>query len=69
MNKVIDEVFKQVLDFLPGWKTYIIGVGLIGLGVYQISQGEVTTGLVSITTGFGLLTGRRAVDRLLEKPK
>lgn len=67
MSKVLDEVFKQILDFLPGWKTYITGVGLIGLGVYQISQGEVTTGIATVTTGFGLLAGRRAVDRLLEK--
>lgn len=52
------------LDFFSGWKTYIAGIGLIGLGLYQASQGLYQEGLASIVAGIGLMTGRRAVERL-----
>jgi hypothetical protein len=51
------------LDWLQGWKTYLAGAGLIGLGVYQISQGQIEQGIQSILAGFGLLAARRAVKR------
>lgn len=53
------------LDFLAGWKTYISGIGLIGLGLYQISQGNFQEGITSIIAGIGLLSARRALDREL----
>jgi len=52
------------LDILSGWKTYLSGFGLIGLGIYQISEAHYQEGLASIVAGFGLLAGRRAVERL-----
>lgn len=51
------------LDKFPGWKTYGMGIGLIGLGAYQISQGQPAEGITSILAGLGLLFARRAVDR------
>lgn len=51
------------LDLFPGWKTYIAAVGLIGLGVYQLSTGAVTEGVASILAGIALIANRRAVDR------
>jgi len=51
------------LDWLAGYKTYLAGVGLIGLGLYQISQEHYAEGAASISAGFGLLFARRASAR------
>lgn len=56
-------MLSNPLDWLPGWKTYVAGVGLIGLGLYQFSQGEFQAAIVSFTAGLGLLSARRAVNR------
>jgi len=43
------------LDWLNGYKTYLGGLGMIGLGVYQISQGEVEAGLKSLAEGLAII--------------
>lgn len=44
---------KWLLDKLPlnGYKTYLAGVGLLGLGVYQLSQGEFEQAMQSFLLG------------------
>ena len=37
------------------YKTFIAGIGLIGLGIYQVSQGQLEAGLASVTAGVGLI--------------
>jgi hypothetical protein len=37
---------------LAGYKTYIAALGLLGLGVFQITQGQVNEGLASIGQAF-----------------
>jgi hypothetical protein len=55
----------SILSKLPlaGWKAYVGGALLIGLGVYQISQGHVAEGAASIGNGLGLIGVRHAVAR------
>lgn len=57
------DILKWLLDLLPGYKTYLAGVGLIGLGLYQLSQGDIPSAIQSMTAGLGLLFVRRAVER------
>lgn len=51
------------MDFLPGLKTKIAAVGLFGLGLYQLSQGQFEAGVTSITAALGLFGLRQAIDR------
>lgn len=51
------------LDVLSGYKTYIAAVGLVALGVYQLTQGDLQTGAANVVTGLGLIFNRRAADR------
>ena len=51
------------LDFLAGWKTYLAGAGLIGLALYQLSQGQYELAWQSLMAGLALLGLRRAIDR------
>lgn len=43
------------MSFLLSYRTIITGVGLIGLGVYQLSQAQFEVGLASLAAGFGLI--------------
>lgn len=55
---------RKILDFFgSGWKTYVAGIGLIGLGVYQISQGQYEAALQSIAAGIAALGLRHAVEK------
>lgn len=51
------------LDWLSGFKTYVAGLGLIGLGLYQFSEGKYPEAYASIMAGLGLLFARRAMAR------
>lgn len=43
------------LHWFPGWKAAIAGVGQIGLGLYQLSEGNLEAGVALLVSGFGLL--------------
>ena len=43
------------LTWLDGYKTYLGGLGMIGLGVYQLSQGEIQAGLQSLAEGLAVI--------------
>jgi hypothetical protein len=49
---------------LNGFKTYIAAIGLIGLGLWQLSQGQVEAGFASILSGLAMLGLRQAVGRI-----
>ena len=51
------------LDILAGYKTYIAALGLIGLGIYQLSSGDLATGGHTLLTGLGMFGLRTAMDR------
>ncbi|GIW83077.1 MAG: hypothetical protein KatS3mg105_4884 [Gemmatales bacterium] len=51
------------LDLFAGWKTYLTGIGLIGLGIYQLSTGALEAGLASMASGLGLIFARRGAHR------
>lgn len=55
----------NILDWLAGYKTYILGVATIFYGVGGFFTGHVTQSdaIIAVMTGLGLITGRRAVDR------
>lgn len=55
------------LSFLDGYKTYIAGVGLIGLALYQFSQGDYAKAAESALAGLAALGLRNAVEKA--KPK
>lgn len=51
------------LSFLDGWKTYIAALGLLGLGVYQMSQGQFEVAMQSIMAAFAAFGLRKALER------
>lgn len=54
------------MDFLKlfdGYKSVISGVGLVGLGVYQFSQGQYETALQSVMAGLAVLGLRHAIAK------
>ncbi len=58
----------KIFDFLPGYKTYIIGLGSIATGVGMILMtGDITTEAVQfLMGGFAALTMRKALNRGVE---
>ncbi len=52
------------MSFLSGYKTYIAAIGLIGLGIYQASKGDIDTGVQSIIQGIAIITGRQAIAKI-----
>ena len=53
----------NILGMFSGFKTYIAGVGLIALGVYQMTQGDYQTGMQTIAAGLAVF----GVGHKLEK--
>lgn len=43
------------MNWLTGYRTLIGGIGLIGLGVYQITDGQVEKGVESIGLGLAAI--------------
>ncbi len=46
-----------------GYKTYSAAIGLICLGIYELTQGNYDAGLARIGEGVGLLGLRHAVSK------
>lgn len=49
---------------LTGLKTYLAGIGLIALGVYQITEGNVEDGHKTILEGLAIAGFRAAVAKI-----
>jgi hypothetical protein len=47
-----------------GTKTFWIGVGAVGLGVYQVAAGDVVGGMQSVLAGLGAIFLRNAVGKV-----
>lgn len=50
-------------DILAGNKSYIAAIGLIGLGVYQLTQKDYVAGIQSFIAAFAAFGIRNAVGR------
>jgi len=51
--------FKELLSKKTTWT----GIGMVGFGIYQITQGEMNTGITTIMAGFGLIFMRDAIGK------
>lgn len=51
-------------NLLNGRKTYLAGLGLVGLGVFQIAVAHDLTGLQNVLTGLGTIFMRNAVSKM-----
>lgn len=47
-----------------GYRTYIAAAGLVGLGLYQLSQGQLDAAVQSFAQALGLFGLRAAVGRV-----
>jgi hypothetical protein len=53
-----------ILAFLSGYKTYLSAIGLVGLAVYQFSQGDLTTAIQSSLAAVAASGLRHAIAKL-----
>lgn len=49
------------MGFLTGYKTYLTAAGLAGLGLYQLSTGDVQGGIQSVLAAAGVAGLRSAL--------
>ena len=49
---------------LSGYKTYIVAIGMIAKGIWQITQGDVNGGFQSIMEGLGFAAVRSSIASL-----
>lgn len=52
-----------MLDVLSGYKTYIAAAGLLGLAVYQLSQGDLNGALQNLLAALAAFGLRSAIGR------
>ena len=52
-----------IFSLLSGYKTYLAGVGLVGRGVYQVSQGQFATSIQSFLAALATVGLRHAVAK------
>lgn len=52
------------MNFLSGFKTYLVGVLTIVGGGYQIYHGDLEAGFQTVMLGCGMITGRAAVAKI-----
>lgn len=48
---------------LDGYKTYLAGAGLIGLAIYQFSQGQVEQAITTFLAGLAAFGLRHAITK------
>lgn len=51
------------MEFLDGYKSYVIGLASIALGVYMISIGETSNGTLLIAFGMSTMGLRDAINK------
>jgi hypothetical protein len=49
--------------FLSGYKTYVAGVGLFGLAIYQVSTGDYQTAMQSFLAALAAVGLRHAIAK------
>lgn len=54
---------RESMDVLPGWKTYLAAAGLLGLALYQFSEGNAAGAWQSIMAALAAFGLRQAVAR------
>jgi hypothetical protein len=47
---------------LSGWKTYLAAAGLVGLAIYQVSQGQIEPAVQSILAALAAVGLRSAIS-------
>ncbi len=50
-------------DILPGWKTYLAAIGLLGLSVYQLSVGDLAAAVQNFVAALAAFGVRNAITR------
>jgi len=63
MNPILKFILDNLLSRLNGSKTYLAGFGLVGLALYQISQGDAQAAIQSFSTGLAALGLRHAINK------
>lgn len=54
---------KLLAYVLSGYKTYIAGIGLIGLGAYEISQSQTDQGIQHVAEGLAVFGIGHKLDK------
>ena len=54
----------DLLTLFSGYKAIIAGLGMIGLGIYQISQGQGEQGIHTIAEGLAVIGLRGGLDQV-----
>lgn len=62
------ELLNVLDNMFPGYKTKAAAFGLFGLGIYQITQGNMEGGITSIFGGLAALGLWNKVDRDVYEP-
>lgn len=44
-------------------KTFWVGLGTVGFGIFQCVKGDSNTGVTTILMGFGMIFGREAIEK------
>lgn len=55
---------REIPKMLSGYKTYIVAIGMIAKGIWQITQGDVNGGFQSIMEGLGFAAVRSSIASL-----
>lgn len=63
MNSVAIKRGIDVLKWLDGWKTYTAAAGLVGLAVWQFSQGQYEQAAQSFLAGLAAFGVRHAMNQ------
>lgn len=53
----------KIINWLKGKKTYLIGAGLIAMGIYNCATGDVDQGAQQIGEGFAVMTLRAGIAK------
>jgi len=65
LKLLIGVVNMNPLGFLSGWKSFLGGIGLVGLGVYELTQGDIQGGIAHIGEGLAII----GIAHKIEKAK
>jgi hypothetical protein len=63
MNEFIAIILRYIVAGLPGVKTYLAAAGLLGLALWQLSEGQYETAIQSFLAALAAFGLRQAVSR------
>lgn len=52
-----------MLELVNGWKTYLAALGLVGLSLHQLSQGQYDQAIQSFLAALAALGLRHAIEK------